>query len=128
MTATTSETPAAGTTDRGEPILRLVNLTKRFPIKAGLLRRTIGHVHAVTDVSLDLYDNETLGVVGESGCGKTTLGRTLLRLIEPDSGQIVYCGDDITKANKKRMRELRKELQIVFRKSQYAFVGLLNAC
>ena len=114
MTATTSETPAAGTTDRGEPILRLVNLTKRFPIKAGLLRRTIGHVHAVTDVSLDLYDNETLGVVGESGCGKTTLGRTLLRLIEPDSGQIVYCGDDITKANKKRMRELRKELQIVF--------------
>ena len=78
------------------PLLRLEELTTRFPVRAGLLRRTVGYVHAVESVSLELGRNEILGVVGESGCGKTTLGRSLLRLIEPTSGRIVYEGEDIT--------------------------------
>ncbi len=96
------------------PLLRLEELTTRFPVRAGLLRRTVGYVHAVESVSLELGRNEILGVVGESGCGKTTLGRSLLRLIEPTSGRIVYEGEDITNVGRARMRELRKELQIVF--------------
>ncbi len=97
-----------------EPILRLDHLVKQFPIKAGVLRRTVGQVHAVSDVSLDLFGEETLGVVGESGCGKTTLGRTLLRLIEPTSGTITFQGRDITHIGKAEMRAVRRDLQIVF--------------
>ncbi len=97
-----------------EPILQLDHLVKQFPIKAGVLRRTVGQVHAVSDVSLDLFGEETLGVVGESGCGKTTLGRTLLRLIEPTSGTITFQGRDITHIGKAEMRAVRRDLQIVF--------------
>jgi oligopeptide/dipeptide ABC transporter ATP-binding protein len=102
------------TVEAPEPLLRLEDLTTRFPVRAGLMRRTVGHVHALESVSLELLRNETLGVVGESGCGKTTLGRSLLRLIEPTSGRIVYEGEDITTVGRARLRELRKELQIVF--------------
>jgi len=74
----------------------------------------VGHVHALNDVSIDLFPSETLGVVGESGCGKTTLGRSILRLIEPDSGRVMYRGMDVLAANDNELRSLRKELQIVF--------------
>lgn len=97
-----------------EPILEVRGLVKRFPIRAGVFRRVVGQVHAVSGVDLDLYDNETLGIVGESGCGKTTFGRTVLRLIEPTEGSIRYHGEDVVRASKSRMRELRRDLQIVF--------------
>lgn len=97
-----------------EPILRVENVVTRYPIRAGLFRRMVGHVHALNDVSIDLFPGETLGVVGESGCGKTTLGRSILRLIEPDSGRVMYRGMDVLAANDNELRSLRKELQIVF--------------
>lgn len=97
-----------------EPILRVENLVTEYPIRAGLLRRTVGHVHALNDVSIELLNNETLGVVGESGCGKTTLGRSILRLTEPNHGRVLYRGRDILAASTSELRNLRKELQIVF--------------
>jgi oligopeptide/dipeptide ABC transporter ATP-binding protein len=96
------------------PLLRVENLVKEFPIQAGVLRRVIGKVQAVSDVSFELYKNETLGVVGESGCGKTTLGRSLLRLVEPTSGRVMFGEEDVTKSSKSRLRELRRDLQMVF--------------
>ncbi len=98
----------------GLPVLSIDSLVKEFPVRAGLLRRTVAHVKAVSGVSLELHEGETLGIVGESGCGKTTLGRSILRLIEPTSGSIVYKGEEIMQASRRRMRELRQELQIVF--------------
>jgi len=97
-----------------EPVLRVEHLVTTFPIRSGLFRRTVGHVHALNDVSIDLLPNETLGVVGESGCGKTTLGRSILRLIEADSGSVMYRGRDVLAADSHELRRLRKELQIVF--------------
>jgi oligopeptide/dipeptide ABC transporter ATP-binding protein len=97
-----------------EPILQVEELVTHFPIKAGFLRRQVGVVHAVDGVSLAVDERETLGIVGESGCGKTTLGRTILRLEEPTSGRIIYNGEDITNVGNERMRELRSELQVVF--------------
>ena len=88
-------------------ILEIKNLKKYFKVGAGLL-------HAVDDVTFDIKRGTTLGVVGESGCGKSTLGRTILRLIEPTSGEIYFDGEDITKAGKKRLKELRSEMQIIF--------------
>src|SRR3546814_12701031 len=78
--------------DRGQPILRVRKLVKHFPITGGLLRTRIGAVRGVDSVDLDLHAGETLGVVGESGCGKTTLGRTILRLLDPTSGSIEFKG------------------------------------
>jgi len=113
MTAVEMEpTPIAG--DSVEPLLKVRNLVKEFPIKAGFFRRQVGTVKAVSDVSFDLFPNETLGVVGESGCGKSTLGRSLLRLIEPTSGQVLFGDEDVTLASKKRLRDLRSDLQMVF--------------
>ncbi len=95
-------------------ILEVHDLKTHFPIRAGLLRRQVGSVYAVDGVSLHVDENETLGLVGESGCGKTTLGRTILRLIEPTAGQVIFKGEDVTAVGKERMRDLRKQMQIVF--------------
>ena len=99
---------------KGETILEIEDLVKYFPIRAGLLRRTVGHVHAVDGVSLTLKAGETLGIVGESGCGKTTLGRTIIRLTDPTSGSIKFKGVDITGYSRNQMREIRREMQVVF--------------
>ena len=97
-----------------EVLLSVRDLTKHFPITGGLFSRTVGHVKAVDGVSFDVKRGETLGLVGESGCCKTTTGRAVLRLIEPTSGQVIFEGKDIVKASKQEMRTLRREMQIVF--------------
>ncbi len=96
------------------PILEVRDLKKHFPIKKGLLRRTTGHVYAVDGVSFTINAGETLGLVGESGCGKTTVGRTLLRLVEPTDGQILLDDRDVTKLSKAEMRPFRRQMQIIF--------------
>ncbi len=96
------------------PLLEIKNIKKHFPIKGGLFGKVQSWVKAVDDVSLKVYKGRTLGLVGESGCGKTTLGRTVLKLIEPTAGQIIFDGQDITHYDRKQMRELRKRIQIIF--------------
>src|SRR5690606_21691646 len=98
-----------------KPVLSARNLVKHFPVRSrGLVRRRIGEVHAVCDVSLDLYPHETLGLVGESGCGKSTTARLLLNLIPATSGSVYYQGHDLTTLGRSAMRPLRRDLQIVF--------------
>lgn len=96
------------------PILQIKNLKTYFPIKKGIFGKAKDFVKAVDDVSFDVYPGETLGLVGESGCGKTTLGRTVLRLIEPTAGEIIFNGIHVTGLDNKKMRELRKDIQIIF--------------
>ena len=97
-----------------EPVLEVRDLKKHFPVKKGLLRRTVGHVYAVDGVSFSIGEGETLGLVGESGCGKSTVARTVLRLVEPTAGSIRLAGHDITHLGNAEMRPHRREMQIIF--------------
>jgi oligopeptide transport system ATP-binding protein len=97
-----------------EPLLRVNALVKNFPVKGGILGRAVDHVHAVDGVSFELNAGETLGLVGESGCGKSTTGRCILRLIEPTSGEVWFEGRNITAFSHHELTALRRDLQIIF--------------
>ena len=95
-------------------LLKVKNLVKYFPIKKGVFRKTVGWIKAVDDISFEVYEGETLGLVGESGCGKTTTALSILRLEEPTNGQVIFDGKDIIKMKKSDMRKERKDMQIIF--------------
>src|SRR5258705_5423651 len=96
------------------PLLEVTDLVKHYAVRGGILRRRIGTVHAVDGVSFSLQPGETLGLVGESGCGKSTVARTVLRLVEPTSGAIKLKGEDIASLGKAELRPYRRSMQIVF--------------
>jgi oligopeptide/dipeptide ABC transporter ATP-binding protein len=98
----------------GEKLVEVNNLVKYFPVRAGLLQRVVNNVKAVDDVSFFVRKGETLGLVGESGCGKTTVGRTMLRLIEPTSGDVKFGGKDVFSLAPKEMKIVRRDMQIIF--------------
>ena len=118
MSRVEAETGTVGTVEvggaAGDEILRVEGLVKHFPIKAGLLKRTVGQVQAVDGVDLSVRQGETLGIVGESGCGKSTLGRSIIKLLEPTAGKIIFEGQDITRFKRRQMRVVRRDVQIVF--------------
>ncbi|MES2632384.1 MAG: dipeptide ABC transporter ATP-binding protein [Pseudomonadota bacterium] len=97
-----------------EPLLKVRDLVKHFPVKGGLFQRQVDKVHAVDGVSFEIAAGETLGVVGESGCGKSTTGRCILRLIEPTSGEVWFEGKDVTAMGKDELRSLARDMQIIF--------------
>ena len=109
-------TPGSGNGNgaSGEILLDVRNLKKYFPVRRGILGQTVGHVKAVDGVSFQLRRGETLGLVGESGCGKSTTGRAILRLIEPTAGQVIFDGEDLATLDHDRLRALRRRAQIVF--------------
>jgi oligopeptide transport system ATP-binding protein len=96
------------------PLLEIRDLKKHFPITRGIISRTVGHVKAVDGVSLTIREGETLGLVGESGCGKTTAGRSILRLIEPTEGSVLFDGTDVLALGRRELRSLRRQMQIIF--------------
>src|SRR5678815_2562915 len=107
-------TPVRHTPSEGQPLLSVRELTKHFPIKKGIFGKPGGFVRAVDGVSFDVMPGETLGLVGESGCGKSTTGRMILRLIEPTSGSVEFDGIDLVKLDKSAMRKLRRRIQVIF--------------
>src|SRR3954454_7893495 len=97
------------------PILSVRGLVKHFPVRSkGIVRHTLGQVHAVCGVSFDLAENETLGLVGKSGCGKSTTGRAILNLHTPTAGEVYFRGKSIAKLSRREMRPLRRDMQLVF--------------
>jgi oligopeptide transport system ATP-binding protein len=98
----------------GQPLVEVKHVKKYFPIRKGVLQREVARVHAVDDVSFSVQAGETLGLVGESGCGKSTLGRTLVRLLEPTAGEISFEGERIEEYGARRLRPLRRQMQMVF--------------
>jgi oligopeptide transport system ATP-binding protein len=100
--------------NKQEILVEVKNLKKHFPIMRGVLRRQVGAVQAVDGVSFNIYKGETLGLVGESGCGKSTTGRTILQLLEPTSGQVTYEGQELTALNRNEMRKARRHMQMIF--------------
>ena len=119
MSVETESQADAPRTPDGAPLLDVEHLRVLFPVKSGaVIARTVGQVHAVDDVSFELHEGETLGIVGESGCGKTTLIRTLVRLIDATSGSIRYRGEDITKSSRKELEPIRRQMQMVFQDPQ----------
>jgi len=115
MTVQVNERTDPPPADRGEPLIRVRGLKKYFPITQGILfQRHVGDVHAVDGVDLEVYPGETLGLVGETGCGKSTLARVITRLFEPTEGTIEFQGQDITKQKGQDLRQMRREMQMVF--------------
>ncbi len=102
------------TTAKQENLLEIIDLKTYYPIKGGLFRHTVGYVKAVDTISFSIKNGETLGLVGESGCGKSTTGRTILRLLDATDGKIIFNGKNITKLQGKSLREIRKDIQMVF--------------
>lgn len=117
-TSTSQEKPATPQ----HPLVEVRDLKTYFPVKRGLMRRTVGQVRAVDGVSFTIGERETLGLVGESGCGKSTVGRTILRLIPATSGEMRFEGEDVFAADRRRMKQLRRQMQIIFQDP----VGSLN--
>jgi len=107
-------TPVAPPVASGKPLLSVKNLAKYFPLRGGILQRTVAEVKAVDDVSFDVRAGEVFGLVGESGCGKTTTGRLLLRLIEPTRGTIEFDGHELTTMGAGDLKKARSDMQIVF--------------
>jgi len=106
--------PAAKSEDGTWDLIQVTNLVKYFPIRGGFLQRVRAWVQAVDNVSFTIREGETVGLVGESGCGKTTVGRTMLRLVEPTSGSVIFNGVDVLKLRGKEMKEMRRNMQIIF--------------
>src|SRR5436190_3179662 len=105
-----TQTIAEGTA----PLLSVKNLQVYFPVRRGILARTVDHIRAVDDIGFNVYRGQTLGLVGESGCGKTTTGRAILRLIEPTAGKVLYNGTDVAQLSSRNLRNLRGKMQIIF--------------
>src|SRR2546426_4775299 len=106
--------PPVGRDMTPSPVLEVVNLRKWFEIRRGVIPRVIGHVKAVDDVSFAIQPNHVLGLAGESGSGKTTIGRSLLRLVEPTSGHVIFKGTEVTQLDARALRRFRRNAQIIF--------------
>jgi oligopeptide/dipeptide ABC transporter ATP-binding protein len=107
-------TDLVSTIDSKKNLIEIRKLVKYFPVKGGLLQRVVAWVQAVDDISFNIREGETVGLVGESGCGKTTVGRTLLRLIEPTSGSVIFDGSDVARLKGKDLKAMRRNMQIIF--------------
>ena len=114
MSDTTTNNGAVKEKKQNEILLQVRDLKKHFPIARGVFRRVVGHVFAVDGVSFDIRQGETLGMVGESGCGKSTTGRSVLQLLEPTAGEVIFKGQDLTKLKSGELRKMRRHMQMIF--------------